>query len=64
MIDTQLRQELMELRQRIDDWPLPQPVVHGPFPRVKIEKDPEKTNYKLKPQKFPIYKGDRTTYGA
>lgn len=38
MDDTDMRKELMELRQRIDDWPSPQPVMDGPFPKVKIEK--------------------------
>lgn len=64
MSDTDLRREVRELRQRLDDWPSPTCSMDGPFPRVKIEKDPEKKNYKLKPQKFPIYKGDRATYGA
>ncbi|POS88329.1 hypothetical protein EPUL_000739 [Erysiphe pulchra] len=64
MSDTDLRLEVRELRQRTDDWPSPTCLMDGPFPRVKIEKDPEKKNYKLKPQKFPIYKVDRVTYGA
>lgn len=64
MNDTDLYREVRELRQRLDDWPSPPCSTDGPFPRVKIEKDPEKKNYKLKPQKFPIYKGDRATYGA
>lgn len=61
---TDLAQELRELRQRLDDWPVPPKVCEGSFPPVKIEKDPVKPNYKLKPGKFPSFNGDRVTYAA
>lgn len=61
---TELAQELRELRQRLDDWPIPPKENEGSFPSVKIEKDPAKSNYKLKPGKFPSYNGDRSTYAA
>jgi len=61
---SEVAREVRELRERLDDFPpLPQ-ISEGPFPRVKILKDPEKKNYKLKPGKFPIYRGDKVTYGA
>ena len=61
---TELSQELRELRQRLDDWPVPPKICEGSFPPVKIEKDPVKLNYKLKPGKFPTFNGDRVTYAA
>lgn len=56
--------EIRELRERLDDWPTDTRRTDGPFPNVRIEKEPPKQNYKLKPKKLPIYRGDRSTYGA
>lgn len=64
MDDTDLRRELREIRERLDDWPTRSCISEGAYPKVKIEKDPPKLDYKLKPGKFPIYNGDRVTYPA
>ncbi|RKF96039.1 hypothetical protein GcM1_019002 [Golovinomyces cichoracearum] len=48
----------------MDDWPSSPWLTNGPFPRVKIEKDVEKKDYQLKPQKFPIYIKDSENCGA
>ena len=64
MSDTDLRLEMRELRQRLDDVDLMPISTYGPFPRVRIDKDPPKSNYKLKPGKFPTYNGNKITYAA
>lgn len=61
---TDLLREVRELRQRIDDFEVPQRATTGSLPTVVIEKDPAQTAAKLKPTKFPIYNGDRATYPA
>ncbi|POS81607.1 hypothetical protein EPUL_006504, partial [Erysiphe pulchra] len=63
MSEDDLRIELRELRQRIDDFPPPQRNTNS-LPRVVIEKDPAQPAGKLKPTTFPSYDGDRSTYPA
>ncbi|RKF64059.1 hypothetical protein GcC1_134013, partial [Golovinomyces cichoracearum] len=60
--DIDLQRELIELRQRVEDGPSQIGLTDRTFPKVKIEKVPEKKDYRLKPQKFPTYRGDRVTY--
>ena len=62
--DSDLIRELRELRERLDEFPVPTQSFEGSLPAVKIKKDPAKTNYKLKPRKLPVYSGDRVTYAA
>lgn len=64
MSDTDLRRELRELRERLDDWPAVNQDNEGPFPSTRIIKDPPKKDYKLKPGKIPTYSGNRATYAA
>ncbi|POS81823.1 hypothetical protein EPUL_006770, partial [Erysiphe pulchra] len=58
MEDTDLRRELRKIRERIGDWPNKSCISEEAYPKVKIEKDPPKLNYKLKPEKFPVYNED------
>lgn len=59
-----LRREIRELRQRLDDAPAPALQSEGSLPEVIILKDPPTRNPNLKPNSFPIYDGDRATYPA
>lgn len=66
-----LAREVRELRKRLDDWSEPAPPWPSSpkksqrnFPKIEIVKDPATRKYKLKPNKFPIYNGDRATYAA
>lgn len=59
-----LRREVRELRQRLDDAPVPVTQAEGSLPEVVILKDPPTKNPNLKPNSFPIYDGDRATYPA
>lgn len=59
-----LRRELRELRQRLDDAPAPTLQSEGTLPEVTILKDPPIEKPNLKPNSFPIYDGDRATYPA
>ena len=56
--------ELRELRQRIDDLPVPAPPSEGALPTVIILKDPAQSATSLKPTSFPTYDGDQATYPA
>ena len=57
--DSDLIREVRELRERLDEFPVPIQSFEGSLPAVKIKKDPAKTNYKLKPRKLPVYSGER-----
>lgn len=59
-----LRRELRELRQRLDDAPTPILQSEGSLPEVTILKDPPTRTPNLKPNTFPVYDGDRATYPA
>lgn len=60
---TELRHELMELRQRLDDFSPPVALTDS-LPNVEIIKDPAQTIVNLKPTSFPTYNGDRSVYPA
>ena len=53
-----LRQEIRELRQRLDDGPVNSKAMGNSMPKVTITKDPARPNESLKPTSFPIYDGD------
>ena len=59
-----LRQEIRELRQRLDDGPVNSKAMGNSMPKVTITKDPARPNESLKPTSFPIYDGDKTNYAA
>lgn len=59
-----LRQEIRELRQRLDDAPVTSNIVGSVMPGVTIIKDPALKTESLKPTTFPTYDGDKTNYGA
>ncbi|KAI0992708.1 hypothetical protein K3495_g15476, partial [Podosphaera aphanis] len=63
-IDTEmLLQEIRELRQRLDEFPvLPSP--SDTMPEVVIIKNPARARDGLKPKPFPSYDGDKVTYPA
>ena len=58
-----LRREIRELRQRLDDFPTTTNKEVF-LPKVTIQKDPPSKTKQLKPTKFPMYNGDRSTYPA
>ena len=45
--DSDLIREVRELRESLDEFPVPTQSFEGSLPAVKIKKDPAKTNYKL-----------------
>lgn len=59
-----LMQEIRELRERLDDGPGGPATFQTNLPPVIIKKDIAKSPGALKPTKFPIYNGDKTTYPA
>lgn len=59
-----LRREIRELRERLDEFPSAPSKEEELLPEVVIQKDPACNGTKLKPTKFPTYNGDRLTYPA
>lgn len=59
-----LMQEVRELRQRLDDGPGGPATFETNLPPAIIKKDRAKSPGSLKPTKFPVYSGDKTTYPA
>lgn len=57
-------QELRELRERVDDFPVtPEPAVDS-MAEVVIKKDPARTQGKRQPNVFSKYDGNKTNYPA
>ncbi|RKF65271.1 hypothetical protein GcC1_123024, partial [Golovinomyces cichoracearum] len=59
-----LMRELMELRQRLDDFSPSTYSTDCTMPEVVIKKIPAQKIDGLKPTMFPVYDGDRQTYPA
>ena len=64
MDNSDIMRELRELRQRLDDFPVPNPPQKSSLPEVTIQKDPPQNSSNLKPTSFPTYDGDRASYPA